>query len=164
MFCLLPDNSMYISTLQSAMMHQKLSVNVTRERKSFPCKFCDKTFAWKNSLQAHVSNIHGESRGPFPCPLCGKMSKNKKSLKAHLHDFHRRWSTWTEEEPNVGCVRDHYRLDDSCILKVHITASKHLCKCCFSLLEISICSILCISKGRKYYNLLLKSVLFADDY
>lgn len=93
MFCLLPDSSMFISTLPLVMMRKKPSVNVTSKRNYFPCKFCDKTFTWKNSLQTHVSNIHGESRGPFPCPLCGKLSKNKKSLTTHLHDFHRKLST-----------------------------------------------------------------------
>ncbi|XP_023709916.1 broad-complex core protein isoforms 1/2/3/4/5 isoform X5 [Cryptotermes secundus] len=84
------DHSIPVTILPVVMMHRKPSLNVTHKRSYFPCEFCDKTFAWKNSLQTHVSNIHGDSRGPFPCPLCGKLSKNKKSLTTHLHDFHRK--------------------------------------------------------------------------
>ena len=94
-FFLLTDKSVSITSLPVVAMHRKPSLNVTHKYKQnyFSCKFCDKTFAWKNSLQTHVSNIHGESRGPFPCPLCGKLSKNKKSLTTHIHDFHRNWFT-----------------------------------------------------------------------
>jgi uncharacterized C2H2 Zn-finger protein len=84
---------MSVTTLPLVMMRRKSSLNLTHKPNYFPCKLCNKTFTWKNSLQTHVSNIHGESRGPFPCPLCGKLSKNKKSLTTHLHDFHRKWST-----------------------------------------------------------------------
>jgi len=104
---LLTDKSMSITSLPVVMSHRKPSLNVAHKHKQnyFSCKFCDKTFAWKNSLQTHVSNIHGESRGPFPCPLCGKLSKNKKSLTTHIHDFHRNWFTLVQAEPNTCCSR-----------------------------------------------------------
>lgn len=85
------DESMYITSLPAVMKRQKSSLNVTQECKQnlFSCKFCDKTFAWRNSLRSHVSNIHGELRGPFPCCFCGKLCKNRKSLMTHINNFHR---------------------------------------------------------------------------
>ncbi|XP_069692356.1 modifier of mdg4-like isoform X3 [Periplaneta americana] len=84
------DNIMQSMTLPLIVMQRNPSSKVMSKPNYFPCKLCDKSFTWRNSLQTHVNNIHGELRGPFPCPICGKLSKNKKSLMTHMHDFHRK--------------------------------------------------------------------------
>ncbi|XP_021914811.1 broad-complex core protein isoforms 1/2/3/4/5-like isoform X4 [Zootermopsis nevadensis] len=54
------------------------------------CTVCHKEFYHLDSLKKHVSNLHGEARGPFICSTCGRTMKNKNSLYSHVYNYHKR--------------------------------------------------------------------------
>lgn len=78
-------------------LQQCLVITVGGKSALLCCTVCHKEFYHLDSLKKHVSNLHGEARGPFVCSMCGRTMKNKNSLYAHIYNYHKRWAS-------VNCI------------------------------------------------------------
>ncbi|XP_029448283.1 zinc finger protein 225-like [Rhinatrema bivittatum] len=65
------------SDQKTSSLHQREG----KEKKSFHCDTCGRSFNSKFSLSLHQRSHTGER--PFPCSVCGKCFKQKLSLKLH---------------------------------------------------------------------------------
>lgn len=73
-------------------MHINIKYSFTDERQvclRFQCPECSKHFSRRDNLQTHISDIHGDGRGPFTCPICNKLTKNRTSLRSHMYTNHK---------------------------------------------------------------------------
>ena len=70
----------------------KLSRNFTEDimqtyiANKFSCTSCEKQFATKGNLKAHILSIHENIR--FPCKQCDYKATHSSSLKAHIRSIH----------------------------------------------------------------------------
>ena len=56
------------------------------KRRDFVCEICEKTFASKECVKAHMA-VHGDTK-PFQCQMCGKAFALKKRLQRHVVGVH----------------------------------------------------------------------------
>ena len=60
------------------------------------CEKCDKSFASKKTMFAHMRNVHNisnkavkkEKAGEFVCPTCGEKKNSDHNLQQHIRKFH----------------------------------------------------------------------------
>ena len=86
------------------------------KKKRFPCKECNKTFAFKSSLDKHAL-IH-EGIKPYPCPQCEEGFMKKSHLTNHIMHMHA-----DPTEPtglhSVECQHCHMEFPRDELLKEH---------------------------------------------
>ena len=55
-------------------------------KKTYQCKYCDKQYTRKSSINRHVTSTH--ERVKFKCDICQKLFTDKHKLKQHIKSVH----------------------------------------------------------------------------
>jgi len=68
---------------QSLQIHEKTHTGSLAERKIFTCNFCSAAFTTAQNLKGHVKSVH-EGVKPYSCQICDRKFAYKDTLEAHM--------------------------------------------------------------------------------
>ena len=88
-----------------------------KSRKIYTCKHCNKTFARRGGIDAHVRNVHEESKG-YKCRFCGKLFNKPAKRYYHVRTKH---SVIKLKKPDpVKCEICEKSFNNKHVLEYHI--------------------------------------------
>ncbi|GLH01051.1 Krueppel homolog 1 [Gryllus bimaculatus] len=102
--------------LKSGNYKQHLGMHFV-DQKNHKCPICGQLFAWKSTLNKHVSKVHAEGEPPPrpPCELCGREYATLAQVQEHIRRDHFLQRPHACSEPS--CTKRFYKKHD---LKVHL--------------------------------------------
>jgi len=68
---------------QSLQIHEKTHTGSLAERKTFTCNFCSAAFTTAQNLKGHIKSVH-EGVKPYSCQICDRAFAYKDTLEAHM--------------------------------------------------------------------------------
>ena len=119
-FCFKIENNMELSHMYLLrckrfykILYLKEHVSSIHEGITHECPICQKSFPYKNTMQAHVRELHEGKIKSVKCSMCDKEFKSNNHVKRHVMEVH-------EKKRPHACSLCDLRFGQKSQLKTHI--------------------------------------------
>lgn len=103
---------------QNGNSKSSVSLTYTKEKKTFNCDQCDKSYGKKAYLVEHVETVHKGIR--YPCEECDYRATKKCNLKKHILFKHRDFPTKKNHEKEYICDKCSQKFTNKNDLSKHL--------------------------------------------